>query len=82
MGPWTCGTIAAAFLLFLSSREPIEYFFIITVAFYQVFIFVEKLVGNEDSGSSSIVYEFVGLWITLFGLPNGVDWLIAGVVDY
>ena len=31
----------------------------------------------------SIVWdEFVGLWITLFGLPNEVDWLIAGVVIF
>ena len=84
--PGTCGTIAAVpfFLLFLSSRGPTEYFFIITIAFLSgIYICREVSREMKIEDHPSIVWdEFVGLWITLFGLPNEVDWLIAGVVIF
>ena len=84
--PGTCGTIAAVpfFLLFLSSRTSIEYFLIVTVAFLLgIYICSEVSKEMKIADHPSIVWdEFVGLWITLFGLPNEVDWLIAGVVIF
>ncbi|MDG1986985.1 MAG: phosphatidylglycerophosphatase A [Halieaceae bacterium] len=84
--PGTCGTIAAVpfFLLFLSSRAPIEYFLIVMAAFLLgIYICREVSKKMKIADHPSIVWdEFVGLWITLFGLPNEIDWLIAGIVIF
>ena len=61
-----------------------EYIFIVTIAFLSgIYICGELSRKLNISDHPSIVWdEFVGLWITLFGLPNKVDWLIAGIVIF
>ena len=84
--PGTCGTIAAVpfYWYFLAPMQSSEYIFMVVIA---------ALLGIYVCGSlsrklkvpdhSSIVWdEFVGLWITLWGIPNKIEWLIVGIIIF
>ncbi len=84
--PGTCGTIAAApfYFSFLATRQPLEYLFIVMIAFLLgVYVCRELTRKLKISDHPSIVWdEFVGLWITMFSLPHGIEWLMAGIVIF
>ena len=84
--PGTCGTIAALpiYWWFLATSQTYEYFFVVTISFLVgVYICGElsKKLGVPDH--SCIVWdEFVGIWITLYGLPPSIYWVMAGFVTF
>ncbi len=81
--PGTWGTLAAIpfYLLFADVAWPI-YIGIVAAAFFAGIYICDKTakdLGVHDHGG--IVWdEFVGLWITLFLVPDGWLWLVAGFI--
>ena len=84
--PGTCGTIAALPIYWwvLPTRQSSEYFFIVTISFLVgVYICGELSKKLRAPDHSCIVWdEFVGIWITLYGLPPNIYWLAAGFVVF
>lgn len=81
--PGTWGTLAAIpFYLLIADLQWPLYIAIVAAAFFAGIYICEKAandLGVHDHGG--IVWdEFVGLWITLFLLPEGWLWLVAGFV--
>ena len=84
--PGTFGTLAAVpiYLYFFADASSLEYLLALLLAFCMgvlVCDWVSKDLQSHDH--SSIVWdEFVGLWVTLWGLPTEPFWIIAGVISF
>jgi phosphatidylglycerophosphatase A len=81
--PGTFGTIAALpIFLLLTNLHPAIYAVIVLVALGAGIFICESVAADmEIKDPSAIVWdEFVGLWITLFMLPSGWYWLVAGFI--
>lgn len=81
--PGTFGTLAAIPLYLLMVQLPWMAYLLLTVAAFFLGIYLcnraSHHLGVHDHGG--IVWdEFVGLWITLFLVPNEWPWLLAGFV--
>lgn len=81
--PGTFGTIAAIPLYLLIAQFSLPVYLLIVLASFAVGVYLcgyaSKHMGVHDHGG--IVWdEFVGLWITLFAAPSGVQWIVLGFV--
>ncbi len=79
--PGTFGTLMAIPLYLLMAPLPWLLYLVLTAIAFVVGVFLcdraSHLLGVHDHGG--IVWdEFVGLWITLFLVPNEWPWLLAG----
>ena len=83
--PGTAGTLAAVPLYLLVAHWSLPYYtgFIVVAALLGIWICGEasRQLGVHDHGG--IVWdEFVGFWITLWALPVGWQWVVAGFVAF
>jgi len=82
--PGTVGTLVALLPWWFLMRDlsPLAYLAVVVLAFalgVWASNWVIRRIGIEDPGV--VVWdEFVGLWITLWLLPDGWPWIVAGVV--
>lgn len=81
VAPGTFGTLAAIPLYLLMATLPWTVYLLLTVMAFFLGIYIchraSQNLGVHDHGG--IVWdEFVGLWITLFLVPNEWHWLLAG----
>ncbi len=81
VAPGTFGTLMAIPLYLLMAPLPWLIYLVLTAIAFVVGVFLcdraRHLLGVHDHGG--IVWdEFVGLWITLFLVPNEWPWLLAG----
>lgn len=84
--PGTMGTIAAIPLFYAAQA-------VIPLQYYWVFLFVTAIAGVYICGQAAkdigvhdhggIVFdEFVGLWITLYAVPNHWGWVLVGFLYF
>ena len=81
--PGTVGTFLAV-IPWLALRElPWVGYLVVVLATFAVGVWaahqVIELIEVDDPGVV-VIDEWVGLWIGLFALPDGLHWLLAGVV--
>jgi phosphatidylglycerophosphatase A len=86
LAPKAPGTVATflAVIPWLAMRElPLLTYALIVLATFAVGVWaagrVIELVGKEDPGIV-VIDEWAGLWIGLLALPDGLPWLLAGVL--
>ena len=79
--PGTFGTLAAIPLYLLMATLPWTVYLLLTVMAFFLGIYIchraSQNLGVHDHGGI-VCDEFVGLWITLFLVPNEWHWLLTG----
>ncbi len=81
--PGTVGTLVAVFPWLAMRDLPLLPYALIVLATFALGVWaahkVIALTGTEDP-QIVVIDEWVGLWIGLFALPEGIGWLLAGVL--
>lgn len=83
IAPGTCGTIAAIPLYWLLSYASPSVYLIVTCVAFIVGVKVSDIVSHDlgEHDYKGIVWdEIVGYWLTMFMVPKGVWWVVAGFI--